>query len=338
MTNTIHIQSDAGRITVIPNVFIDQYMAKAPGEYVKIYLYLLRCLGDPACAFSLSSMAQALDSSEGDVRRGLLYWKDQSLLELKGEGTQIRSITLKHTEETSHTPKTDKSTPSGDIPNCSLQEIKEFTRDPEISQLQFATEKYLSRPLTQKDLCYLYYWHHTLGFDADLITYLIEICISRKVTKMTQIHETALLWARHNVTSVRDVKALPKEKPKASDLYIKQVQDAMGLSSRSLNDKEQDLISDWQHDYDFSLDLVREACHRTIANTHQPSFGYADKVLKNWYSKGIKTMEGVSADDASFKGKFQQAPAKTTKFRNFTERKEDNRELERLLMTSDYLA
>ncbi len=37
--------------TVIPNYFIDAYMVHASGEYVKIYLYLLRCMNDPAMSF-----------------------------------------------------------------------------------------------------------------------------------------------------------------------------------------------------------------------------------------------------------------------------------------------
>ena len=30
--------------TCVPNIFIDKYMTSANGEFVKIYLYLLRCM------------------------------------------------------------------------------------------------------------------------------------------------------------------------------------------------------------------------------------------------------------------------------------------------------
>ena len=30
-------------VTVVKNTFIDQYMPQANGEFVKVYLYLLRC-------------------------------------------------------------------------------------------------------------------------------------------------------------------------------------------------------------------------------------------------------------------------------------------------------
>jgi hypothetical protein len=40
----LHIQSDSG-VTLIENIFIDRYMPGANGEFVKLYLYLLRCAG-----------------------------------------------------------------------------------------------------------------------------------------------------------------------------------------------------------------------------------------------------------------------------------------------------
>lgn len=38
----VHLQPLPG-VTLIENTFIDRYMPAANGEYVKVYLYLLRC-------------------------------------------------------------------------------------------------------------------------------------------------------------------------------------------------------------------------------------------------------------------------------------------------------
>ena len=45
LTLTNHAQSNT---TVLENEFIDNYMAKANGEYVKVYLLLLRHLTEPS--------------------------------------------------------------------------------------------------------------------------------------------------------------------------------------------------------------------------------------------------------------------------------------------------
>ena len=69
---TIHTSNPAG-ITCVSNVFIDTYMKEANGEYVKIYLYLLRCLGQREIPFSIPAMADKLEYTEADIRRALAY-------------------------------------------------------------------------------------------------------------------------------------------------------------------------------------------------------------------------------------------------------------------------
>ena len=57
--------------------FIDRYMAAANGEYVKVYLYLLR---HQERDVTVTEIADALNHTEADVRRALAYWKRQGVL------------------------------------------------------------------------------------------------------------------------------------------------------------------------------------------------------------------------------------------------------------------
>ena len=68
--------------TILSNIFIDRFMPKANGEFVKVYIYLLRMLGRPEEAFGLSQMADSLFCTEGDILRALKYWEKQGLLSL----------------------------------------------------------------------------------------------------------------------------------------------------------------------------------------------------------------------------------------------------------------
>ena len=58
--------------TLVANEFIDTYMAQANGEYVKVYLYLLRHQREEV---TVEAIASALDHTESDVKRALAYWK-----------------------------------------------------------------------------------------------------------------------------------------------------------------------------------------------------------------------------------------------------------------------
>ena len=68
--------------TVISNIFIDRYMPQANGSYVKVYLYLLRLVGDPSYNGTLSSVADRLEETEKDIERALKYWEKLGLLRL----------------------------------------------------------------------------------------------------------------------------------------------------------------------------------------------------------------------------------------------------------------
>ena len=77
----INLYSDKNTTTTsVSNVFIDEYMSGANGEFVKIYLYLLRRLNAADAGFSLSEIADKFEHTEGDVKRALCYWERMQLL------------------------------------------------------------------------------------------------------------------------------------------------------------------------------------------------------------------------------------------------------------------
>ena len=77
MSFTYHFQVDA---TLVSNEFIDRYLAEANGEYVKVYLYLLRHKDEPV---SLERIADGLNHTEADIRRAVLYWEKLGVLKLQ---------------------------------------------------------------------------------------------------------------------------------------------------------------------------------------------------------------------------------------------------------------
>ena len=68
--------------TFISNSFLDFYMPSANGEFVKIYLYLLRHASGKGTALNLSSIADAFNCTEADIQRALRYWKNCGVLDL----------------------------------------------------------------------------------------------------------------------------------------------------------------------------------------------------------------------------------------------------------------
>lgn len=82
-------------VTCVPNIFIDQFMPEANGEYIKVYLYLLRCIDSSSGDISISAIADCFDHTEKDVIRALKYWERMKLIHLDyASDKSISGITL----------------------------------------------------------------------------------------------------------------------------------------------------------------------------------------------------------------------------------------------------
>lgn len=82
-----HVREDmAAQAVVVSNQFIDTCMAAANGEYVKVFLYLLRHAND-AVQPGISDIADALNHTDADVRRAVAYWEKVGVLTREPEET-----------------------------------------------------------------------------------------------------------------------------------------------------------------------------------------------------------------------------------------------------------
>ena len=77
LKNTLHHTT-----TILPNEFIDHYMIKADGEYVKIYLLILRLMNQNL-PVQIDQLADTLELTQKDIIRALKYWEKEGLLELE---------------------------------------------------------------------------------------------------------------------------------------------------------------------------------------------------------------------------------------------------------------
>lgn len=73
--NKLNLNIELNKLsTNISNVFIDKYMPLANGEFVKVYIYLLKCVTNNQADISISSLADTFNQTEADILRALRYW------------------------------------------------------------------------------------------------------------------------------------------------------------------------------------------------------------------------------------------------------------------------
>ena len=173
----------------------------------------------------------------------------------------------------------------------------------QLRQLYFVAEQYMGKPLSSKDIQKINYFFDTLHFSTDLIEYLIEYCVENK--SMHYIESVALAWSDENIKSVTEAKT-------SSATYNKNcytVLNAFGIKGRSPAAVELSYIKKWTEEYGLTLEIIVEACNRTIANTHQPDFKYTDSILKNWIATNrFNNFEGRSYDISSLEQQLLNTP------------------------------
>lgn len=395
----INISSDiATSFTTVSDIFIDQYMPKANGEFVKVYLYLLRATGSGAGIATISEIADHFSNTEADIIRALNYWASEGILQLQsGADGQIMGINLcslsvsgmqaaqsniqsavadnaaqnnlqnsvvnnaaqnistanirmqDSVVEKLKSQTTDKAASSQK--EYTLDEIKEFRKNPDISELFFIIETYLKHTLSSTDTNMVLYWLDELHFSTDLVEYLVEYCITKGHSSLRYMNKVALGWADAGIKTVDQAKDYAAAH---SQIYYS-VMKALGITGRNLVDSEVSLINKWVGEYGFDIELVKAACSKTISAIQKPSFEYTDSILANWRKKDVHTLKDVEVLDANFakankasatgssqgtnaangssKPKSNNSSSKN-KFNNFNQRNNDYDKLEKLFLNS----
>ena len=395
----INISSDiATSFTTVSDIFIDQYMPKANGEFVKVYLYLLRATGSGAGIATISEIADHFSNTEADIIRALNYWASEGILQVQtGADGQIMGInlcslsvsgmqaaqsniqsavadnaaqnnlqnsvvnnaaqnisTVNTRMHDSVVEKLKSQTPdkaASSQKEYTLDEIKEFRKNPDISELFFIIETYLKHTLSSTDTNMVLYWLDELHFSTDLVEYLVEYCITKGHSSLRYMNKVALGWADAGIKTVDQAK---DDAAAHSQIYYS-VMKALGITGRNLVDSEVSLINKWVGEYGFDIELVKAACSKTISAIQKPSFEYTDSILANWKKKDVHTLKDVEVLDANFakankasatgssqstnatngssKPKNNNSSSKN-KFNNFNQRNNDYDKLEKLFLNS----
>ena len=317
--------------TILPDSFIDLYMPRANGEFVKIYLYLLRCAHKTEGFVSLSSAADFFSCPENDILRALHYWEQEGLLSLTFSGDTLTSVIL-----------SDGNDPdSHRLPNDQVSLLRKDNE--EAQEILHVAEIYLNRLLTPNDMGRILYFYDSLHMSAELIEYILEHCASQGKTSIHYIEAVGLSWHKEGITTVEQARM-------RADSWSKkyyQVLHAFGISNRDPLPLEREIIDKWLDAYAFTMDLIEEAALRSV-NKNAP-FSYADKILSGWHEQGVKTRADAKNLDDIFrsnqKSRDSEAGNKAgnpgsgkvsgkNRFHNFEERRYDYTQLEKQLLNA----
>ncbi len=288
------------KVTVVDNEFIDRYMSKANGEYVKVYLYLLRHQNEDV---TVTQVADALDRTESDIRRALTYWTNAGVLSADdiSDDTVQKEASFDSLSNTRKGQSPVVLAPSNEHRTYTPEQMNILAQQEEFTQLLYIAQKYLNKVFTPTDCEVFAYLYDGLHMQADLLEYLVEYCVQGNHYNIRYLETVALDWHNQGITTVEMARALTS----SYNNEINSVMKAFGITDRRAGKGEADTIKTWFKDWGFSKELVLEACDRTLKQIHSPSFDYAGKILYEWKQKNVKTLDDVRRLDEQWEEKHE---------------------------------
>lgn len=318
--------------TAVSNIFIDSYLADANDAQIKIYLFLLRAM-QAGRATNVSEIADAFNHTEREVKRALTYWEDKGLVRLEYDGKRLTDITLedlsgrKTAQKTASAEPPEISAQQDDVPadaqeetvpvrrRYTADEISAFRRDEALAMTLFAAEQYFKRALNPSEIQIILYVYEELGFPADLLDYLLQYTVEHaKGRYAAYMEKTAIAWHAEGVRALEDATS----KGGRTDKRVYEIMRALGLSSNQPTPFEIGYFDRWLNEYGFSMEMILEACRKTVFRTQSHRVEYTDGILSDWHAHGAHTPEEVAALDAAHE-KAARKPAR----KNGTAREKD---------------
>lgn len=254
---------------VVPCDFIENLMPRSNPTFVKVYLYALM-LASRGENVASEVIAQKLELLESDVLQAMKYFEDKGVF-------------------------------SGEEKQQPVQEKPEMSPNSEdLKEMLMLAQEVLGKTLSTTDTKTLYWIHENLGFPMEVILVLLEYCVSINKRSMSYIEQVAISWHDRGITTLEAADSFLNAQADKSDalLTIKKI---FGINSRDFTSIEKNYINTWLADYGMTEEMVALAYEYSILRINKLSFPYIDKIIEQWFKKGIHTIADAEADNEEFK-------------------------------------
>lgn len=258
-------------LTPVDNRFITDYLPKAQGLYVQVYLYgLMQCYH---ASMRDVTIAEALGVSEEAVVAAFTYWQGEGLVRIVSD----EPLTVEYASLSATDARVTGTAKYGTL----VQSINRLTAP---------------RQFGMRELKHVYDWVELYNLSEGAVLTLVSYCLEKKkncpVGYMTSVAEA---WSLANVRTQEEAMAYVAD----SDVR------AHGANAilkswhlrRPPTEDEMARYNRWTKDWGFSAETIEKVLPR-MSQTAAPSFEKLDGMLRELYEAGKQTSADVARDDA----------------------------------------
>ncbi|MBE5816843.1 MAG: DnaD domain protein [Clostridiales bacterium] len=266
--------------TPVENLFIMQFLSKAPSDYVKMYLFLLNKAYFPdAEPTSISSLSTFVNMDVSVCRRALLYWERLGLL----------SVTFSSTEDDAE--YTVEFHSAKDIFfNSQPYRANVLYSDAEFNNS--LSEIFKPRILDIQDYVFYQELPKIYSVSSELVLYAVQECVKKHSCEVSYfvVEKQLMEWVDAGLTSPEAVKELTNQITEYSR-ELNQVLKYLGFK-RTHTMPELKCYTKWRKDWGFAFNTILEACNTTTGASN-PNIKYLDSILEQLKNNSVTSPKEV---------------------------------------------
>ncbi|BAK81891.1 DnaD domain protein [Candidatus Arthromitus sp. SFB-rat-Yit] len=310
--------------TLIDNNFIDNFLPNTRGEYVKIYILILKYASSGEMGFDTSFIAKTLNLLESDVKNALNYWDNLGLIKISTIDNKVSNIEFTQFSDLNNYPS-------------SLNLINQIT-DNNLIDFFKEIESTIGRPLSQKEMETYINWTKNYNFSYELILYLISYCVNKNKKDFRYIEKVAITWSDLNINTLEQA-MIYTEKREKQFYNIKKILTYMGLPDTEVSKSHEELFNKWLITYNMPLELIYKACDICCSKLSKNDLNYIDGILNNFKNSNVFSIEDFNKYESNKNLISKTSSNKSinkNSFSNFPQRSYDYDKLEKILTQNTY--
>lgn len=272
---TIHLSD-----TLVPDVFISNYLNRLSGNAIRCYLILLQTFQHGNRKITPAEIAQRLGCSESTVQKALSELQQLQLIIIQSGHLDITD--LKFVEVKRHFASQDYK---------QEEEIDEET----ISQREMII-KQINDTFFQGVMSLGFYtkideWFHKYQFEPEVVYAIFsEASINGKLANPGYVSGIADNWGKEGIKTYQQLNQYYREYEKRKEIVYK-IKQKLNIKS-NFTTYQESLVNKWIQEYQYDFPIIELALQETV-NISSPSLKYVDKILQDWHENGLQTVSEV---------------------------------------------
>lgn len=284
-----------GDVFVLPKAVVNENLrlAGAVGLKALLYLYCNSSSGDTSC----EAIAKALGADRGDVADAMVFWLERGLV-LK-DGEQPKPVKKAEEEKKEEEKAAPAFTPEETAPKKRVEELpisrpsheQIAIRCGECEELRLLfseAQNILGKTIGYEGQSILIMLYDSYGLPAEVILMLLEYALSKGKTGYKFIASVGREWSEKEIDTIERAEEYINAQNEADALW-RSFCEQTGTKNPKPTAKQRRFLNSWSKEFSFSCEMICLAYEICVDNTGKMNLEYMNKVLKNWFDKGVKS-------------------------------------------------